>query len=71
MTVVFRSVFENEAMIVESILRSAGIETRLLRPGMPDLVPIFSTAISGFSVVVPPGQEVEARAILQAHPLEG
>lgn len=64
MAIVFASTFQDEALVVKSLLESAGIGAELLAEGMLDVNPLFTTAISGARVVVPDEEEADAAAIV-------
>lgn len=61
---VFTSVFQDDAVVVQSILRSCDIEATLLADRMMDVNPYFVTDIKGVSVLVPDDKEEEAMAIV-------
>lgn len=65
MKTVFTSTFQDEAMVVLSILRSGGIEGELMANSMLNVNPLFVTDIRGVSVVVSDDQEADAIALVQ------
>ncbi|MCE1207154.1 MAG: DUF2007 domain-containing protein [Spirochaetia bacterium] len=64
MKTVYRSTFQDDALVLASILKSAGIEAETFADRMLDVNPLFSTDINGVSIVVPDEQEQDARAIV-------
>jgi hypothetical protein len=65
MKTVFTSTFQDEAMVVLSILRSGGIEGELMANSMLNVNPLFVTDIRGVSVVVSDDQEADALALVK------
>jgi hypothetical protein len=65
MKTVFTSTFQDEAMVVLSILRSGGIEGELMANSMLNVNPLFVTDIRGVSVVVSDDQEADALALVE------
>jgi len=61
---VFTSTFQDEALVVLSILRSGGIEGELMANSMLNVNPLFVTDIRGVSVVVSDDQEADALALV-------
>ncbi len=64
MKTVFTSTFQDEAVVVLSILRSGGIEGELMANSMFNVNPLIVTDIRGVSVVVPDDQEADALALV-------
>lgn len=64
MTIVFTSVFQEEALVVKSLLESAGIEAALFTEGMLDITPLFGPDIKGVRIGVPDAAAEDARAIV-------
>lgn len=64
MKAVFTSVFQDDAVVVQSILRACGIEATLLADRMMDVNPYFVTDIKGVSVLVTDDKIEEAEAIV-------
>ncbi len=65
MKTVFTSTFQDEAMVVQSILRSGGIEGELMANSMLNVNPLFVTDIRGVSIVVADEQEADALALVE------
>lgn len=64
MKVVFTSVFQSEAIVVKSLLESAGIEAEMLVDGMLEMNPLFSMEMKGVQVVVPDVSAEDALAVV-------
>ena len=71
MKTVFTSTFQDEAMVVLSILRSGGIEGELMANSMLNVNPLFVTDIRGVSVVVSDDQEADALALVEDYRSRG
>lgn len=71
MKTVFTSTFQDEAMVVLSILRSGGIEGELMANSMLNVNPLFVTDIRGVSVVVSDEQETDALALVKDYRSRG
>jgi len=56
--------FQDDALVLASMLKSAGIEAEVFADRMLDVNPLFSTDINGVSIVVPDEQEQDAMAIV-------
>jgi hypothetical protein len=67
MKTVFTSTFQDEAMVVLSILRSGGVEGELMANSMFNVNPLFVTDIRGVSVVVSDEQEADALALVRTY----
>ncbi len=65
MKTIFTSTFQDDAIVVLSILKSGGIECEMLADGMLDINPLFSTDIRGVSIVVPDEQEEDALSLVE------
>lgn len=65
MKTVFTSVFQDEAIVVRSMLESAGIESELLVDSMLDVNPFYYVDVKGASVVVADENEEDAKAIVK------
>ena len=65
MKTVFTSTFQDDAIVVLSLLKSGGIECEMLADGMLDINPLFSTDIRGVSIVVPDEQEEDALSLVE------
>jgi hypothetical protein len=64
MVQVFASVFQNEALVVKSLLESAGLSPQMLVDGMLDVNPLFNVDIKGVRVCVPDDEGADAMAIV-------
>ena len=64
MKTVFTAVFQEEAIVIQSLLRSAGIESEMLADKMLDINPLFSIDVNGVKILVPDDQEEDARAVV-------
>jgi hypothetical protein len=62
---VFVSVFQDEALVMASILDSVGIEHEVLADRMLDVNPLFSTDVHGVQILVPDDKAEEALAIVE------
>lgn len=65
MKTVFTSTFQDSALVLCSLLKSAGINAEMIADRMLDVNPLFPTDIKGVSIVVPDDQEEDARAFVQ------
>jgi len=65
MKTVFTSTFQDDAVVLLSILKSGGIECEMLADGMLDVNPLFSTDIRGVNIVVPDDQEQDALSLVE------
>jgi len=61
---VFASVRRDEAIVVKSLLESAGIAAELLEEGMLDARPFFAAEIKGARVLVRDEDEEDAKAVV-------
>ena len=64
MKTAFESSFRDDALVVKSLLESAGIEAEILSDGMLDINQVFVMDVRGIQIVVPDGQIEDARAIV-------
>jgi hypothetical protein len=64
MKTVFTSTFQDDAVVVLSILKSGGIEALIMSDNMLNMNPLFSTTIKGVSIVVPDEQEEDALSLV-------
>jgi hypothetical protein len=64
MVEVFTAVFQDEALVVKSLLESAGLSPEMLADGMLDVNPLFTVDIKGLRVCVPDGEAEDAAAIV-------
>ena len=65
MKTVFISVFQDEAIVVASILDSLGIQHELLADRMLDVNPLFCVDVHGVQILVPDDRADEALAIVE------
>ncbi len=65
MKTVFTSTFQDEAMVVLSLLKSAGLEGTLMSNSMLNMNPLFVMDIRGVSVVVADEDEADALALVE------
>jgi hypothetical protein len=61
---VFTSIFQDEAVVVKSLLESAGLSPELLSDGMLDVNPYFSLDIKGVRICVADDEAEDAAAIV-------
>jgi hypothetical protein len=64
---VFGSYFQEEALVLQSLLGSAGIESELLAGSMTELAPFFSIDSGGFRLVVADEDGPDAEALVAEH----
>ena len=64
MVEIFASTFQDDAIVVKSLLESAGLSAEILSDGMMDLNPLFAIDIKGCRVCVPDDQAEDAKAIV-------
>lgn len=64
MVEVFASVFQDDAVVVKSLLESAGLSPELLVDGMSDANPLFSMDIKGARICVRDEEAEDALAIV-------
>ena len=64
MVQVFASVFQSEAMVVNSLLESAGLAPQILVDGMLDVNPFFNVDVKGVRVYVAMEEEEDALAVV-------
>ncbi len=64
MKTVFVSAFLEDAIVVKTMLESAGISAELLSDQMLDINPFYSIEPKGAKVVVPDEAETDAEAIV-------
>ena len=64
MKTVFVSAFLEDAIVVKTMLESAGIPAELLSDQMLDINPFYSIEPKGAKVIVPDSAEVDAEAIV-------
>jgi hypothetical protein len=64
MKTIFTSTFQDDAIVVLSILKSGGIDAVIMSDNMLNMNPLFSTTIKGVSIVVPDEQEKDALSLV-------
>lgn len=64
MKTIYRSTFQDDALVLASILKSAGIDAEIFADRMLDVNPLFSTDINGVTIAVPDEQEQDALAVV-------
>lgn len=64
MKTVFAAVFQEDALVIKSLLESGGIEASLVVDKMLDVNPFFSTDIHGVRIMVADDDEEEANALV-------
>jgi hypothetical protein len=64
MKTVFVSAFLEDAIVVKTMLESAGIPAELLSDQMLDINPFYSIEPKGAKVIVPDSAETDAEAIV-------
>jgi len=65
MKTVFAASFQDDAIVVLSLLQSGGIDAVMMSDNMLNINPLFSIDIKGVSVVVPDDQEEDALALVE------
>jgi hypothetical protein len=61
---VFSAVSQDEALVVKSLLESAGLSPEILADSLPVAVALFSKGMSGLRVCVSDGEAEDAEAIV-------
>jgi hypothetical protein len=64
MKTVYTATFQDDAIVILSILKSGGIEGVMMADNMLEVNPLFHTDIKGISIVVPDEQEEDALALV-------
>lgn len=64
MKTVYACVFQEDALVVKSMLESTGMACELLSGGKLDVNPLFNVDTTGFTVVVPDEFEADAKAVV-------
>lgn len=64
MVQIFTSVFQDEAIVVKSLLESAGLKPQVLVDGMLDVNPFFNVDVKGVRVYVSDAEAEDARAVV-------
>ncbi|MEI6873720.1 MAG: hypothetical protein WCL50_01170 [Spirochaetota bacterium] len=67
MTEVFGSYFQEEVIVLKSVLDSAGLQSEILAGSMTDLAPFFSVDTGGFRLIVADDDAEDARALVAEH----
>lgn len=65
MKTIFTSTFQDDALVVLSLLQSGGIDGVIMSDNMLNMNPLFSADIKGVSIVVPDDQEEDALALVE------
>lgn len=60
----YRCVYMEDALVVKSLLDSAGIHSRLLNGDMMDVNPFFSASVQGIQILVTDEDWEDARAVV-------
>lgn len=61
---VFSAIFHDEALVLKSLLESAGLHPELLEDSLPNAVPLFPTSFAGIRLCVPDEEAEDALAIV-------
>lgn len=64
MKTVYTATFQDDAIVILSLLKSGGIEGVMMADNMLEVNPLFQTDIRGISIVVPDEQEEDALALV-------
>lgn len=64
---VFRTMFQDEALVVTSILESAGIHAEIAGQHIIDVYPIFFPEAGGIRIVVPDDEAEDALRIVEEY----
>lgn len=67
MTEVFSSYFQEEALVLKTLLDSAGIGSEILAGSQSELAPFWSIDAGGFRLVVSDADAEDARALVEEH----
>lgn len=67
MKTVYSSTFQDDAIVVLSILNSAGIEGAMMADRMRNMNPLFSVFSLGIDIVVPDEDEEDALALVDEY----
>jgi hypothetical protein len=65
MKTVYTATFQDDAIVILSILKSGGIEGVMMADNMLEVNPLFHTDIRGISIVVPDEQAEDAMALVE------
>ena len=63
MKTVYSSTFQDDAIVLLSLLRSAGIEGAIMADRMRNMNPLFTFSSLGFDIIVPDEAEEDALAL--------
>ncbi len=61
---VFSAMFHDEALVVKSLLESAGLNPQLFEDSIPNAVPLYPTSVFGIRVCVPDDEMEDAESIV-------
>lgn len=64
MKTVYTATFQDDAIVILSILKSGGIEGVMMADNMLEVNPLFHTDIRGINIVVPDEQAEDAMALV-------
>ncbi len=64
MKTVFASTFQEDAVVVKSLLESAGLQAEIFVDGMLDINPLFVMDMKGAQVRVPDDEEEDALSVV-------
>lgn len=64
MKTVYTATFQDDAIVILSLLKSGGIEGVMMADNMLEVNPLFQTDVRGISIVVPDEQEEDALALV-------
>jgi hypothetical protein len=67
MTEVFGSYFQEEIIVLKSVLDSAGLDSEILAGSMTELAPFFSVDSGGFRLIVADEDAEDAKALVAEH----
>jgi len=67
MTEVFSSYFQEEVLVLKTLLDSAGIESDILAGSQSELAPFWSIDSGGFRLIVGDDDAEDARALVAEH----
>jgi len=62
---VFTAAFQEDAIVVKSLLESADIPAEMMTDAMLDVNPFYSIDVKGVSIIVPDEYEEDAKAIVK------
>jgi len=61
---VFAAIFHDEALVVKSLLESAGLTPQIFEDSIPNAVPLYPTSSCGIRICVPDDELDDAKAIV-------